>query len=733
MCDASRTSTEFLEVMPKLVDFGVATSDDIRVTRTGDVVGTPAYMAPEQARGDAPIDARCDIYSLGATLFELIADRPPHVGPTLIATLARLVTTSPPRLRELKRNVPPMLDNLVHRMLSSDPMDRPGSAQEVAETLRMLLRQSPTANVLESMEPVVSNRLGSSASRLVTSIVAIGFASGSARDLAIQMLRESDADAVPLGHDSIVAHLGARFAVGTEASVALDLGRRLAKSGARVGVASGRARVNLSAPSGDVQPIGEVMDRASALARDATLGTLLADATTSELGRGRHEFRSRDDGSAIVGDALRGLRGDRMGGAPFVGRDAELAQVSSAFERTTGDQTPIVVSITGPPGIGKSRLRREVLARLTARADAPRGRSATQRGLRQEPGPRRGDRRGPRAAQSAERRVRRGIGGGDHRPARTGDAERSDVAEPPDRRAPAVGRGAAARLGSPRHEGSALVGHDGPRAPGRGVRADRHRHRGSPVGGSGERGLARSLDRSRGKPLDHGARLDAPELLDGSPGSVHRQRPRAARASPDLEARVANHRQVLPRRGSDRRGARPDRGAGRGLTAVRRGTVTPRRRRRRHGARADDRSRDPGEPRFAQRGLARRHRAALGVRSHGLGRGARGARHGRRREATPGSCDRRNLDRAERFSVSELTRVDVQTFAVPGRHLFVARGARTKGAARARRGLARVHGRRRLRRSPAITTSEGKSRRRLFTGRAPRAAPSPRTRFATRS
>src|SRR5262249_9782285 len=162
-------------------------------------------------------------------LFELIANRPPHVGPTPIATLARLVTTSPPRLRELRRNVPPMLDNLVHRMLSGDVMDRPGSAQEVAETLQMLMRQSTSGTSLDLGEPVMSNRLGSSASRLVTSIVAIGFSSGSARDRALDVLRQRDADAVPLGHDSIVAHLGARFAVGTEASVALDLGRRLAK------------------------------------------------------------------------------------------------------------------------------------------------------------------------------------------------------------------------------------------------------------------------------------------------------------------------------------------------------------------------------------------------------------------------------------------------------------------------------------------------------------------------
>src|SRR5439155_975148 len=80
----------------KLVDFGVAASNDVRLTRTGAVVGTPAYMAPEQARGDGGADIRSDLYSLGATLFELIAGRPPHIGPTSIATLARLVTTPAP-------------------------------------------------------------------------------------------------------------------------------------------------------------------------------------------------------------------------------------------------------------------------------------------------------------------------------------------------------------------------------------------------------------------------------------------------------------------------------------------------------------------------------------------------------------------------------------------------------------------------------------------------------------
>lgn len=363
-----------LDALPKLVDFGVAAGSDIRITRNGDVVGTPAYMAPEQARGDGPIDVRSDIYSLGATLFELIAGRPPHVGPTAIATLARLVTTPPPRLSELRRDTPPMLESLVHRMLATEPEHRPCTMSEVITALEdAKLEAERTSWPMPGMgEPALSTRLGSSASRLVTSIVALKFAQGSARERALEHLKSRGADAVPLGADSIVAHLGARHSVGTEAATALELGRKLAHAGARVGIASGRARMNMTSLTGEIQPVGEVVDRASSLARDAEPSSVLADATTSELGRGRFEFRARDDGSSsIVGEQIRGPRAERAGGAPFVGREPEMAQVVSAYERARGDATPILVTVTGPPGIGKSRLRREVLARISASADAP--------------------------------------------------------------------------------------------------------------------------------------------------------------------------------------------------------------------------------------------------------------------------------------------------------------------------------------------------------------------------
>src|SRR5690606_37139535 len=106
--------------------------------------------------------------------------------------------------------------------------------------------------------------------------------------------------------------------------------------------------------------------------REARPGEVIADSTTSELGRGRFEFRLRGDGSAIAGESLSQHPGDASGGAPFVGRDAELAQILSAFGRAVSERHSVVVSVSGPPGIGKSRLQRECIAHITSGADAPR-------------------------------------------------------------------------------------------------------------------------------------------------------------------------------------------------------------------------------------------------------------------------------------------------------------------------------------------------------------------------
>jgi len=343
----------------KLVDFGVASSSDVRLTRTGAVVGTPAYMAPEQARGDGSADARSDIYSLGATLFELIAGRPPHIGPNSIATLARLVTTPAPRLSELLLDVPPKLDGLIHAMLSSDPDERPSSAREVAAAVDELLLDVNLPGLARAAEPRVE--LTSTGTRLVTTLVALHVARGEERAWELERLREHGADALPLGDDSLVAHLGVQRAYGDEGSRALELGLTLAARGARVGVATGRMRVDR------VRFAGEVVDHASALAREAGPGGLLADANTADLARGRFQFKMLPRGIAMVVGL--GLRRDPGTMAPFVGRDAEFISTLSAYDRCVEDATPVVVTVSGPPGIGKSRLGREFIARLLARPE----------------------------------------------------------------------------------------------------------------------------------------------------------------------------------------------------------------------------------------------------------------------------------------------------------------------------------------------------------------------------
>lgn len=361
----------------KLVDFGVASAEDARLTRTGAIIGTPAYMAPEQARGDAEVDARADIYGLGATLFEMIAGRPPHVGPTPVAILARLVTTPAPRLTEIFPDAPHSLDDLLCQMLATHPEDRPNGAAEVAARLREIsieLEKAPTTTRTaspdsgtspQSMGSMILSSARPGGSRLVTSILATAVPKGPARGRLIAHLRARGAEATELGGDAIVAHLGVKKALGDEAARALDLGLRLAKAGCRVGVATGRTRIDRT------RPTGEVVDRAAALSRDAQKGQVFADTTTSELARGRFEMQVRADGTSVVG-AKATAKKEVAGGSPFVGREADLSQIVSAYERAEEDKTPIIVTISGAPGIGKTRLRREAVSRIGSHPSAPR-------------------------------------------------------------------------------------------------------------------------------------------------------------------------------------------------------------------------------------------------------------------------------------------------------------------------------------------------------------------------
>src|SRR5262249_57947550 len=92
----------------KILDFGVAKlgGEASDLTRTGAVVGTPSYMAPEQARGSAQLDHRADIYAVGAVLYRMLTGRIPYEADEPAATLVQVLQQEPERLRTLNKDVP---------------------------------------------------------------------------------------------------------------------------------------------------------------------------------------------------------------------------------------------------------------------------------------------------------------------------------------------------------------------------------------------------------------------------------------------------------------------------------------------------------------------------------------------------------------------------------------------------------------------------------------------------
>ncbi|WP_329210251.1 serine/threonine protein kinase [Streptomyces sp. NBC_00683] len=124
-----------------VLDLGVASvldTDTTRLTHTGSPIGSPAYMAPEQAMGGA-VGPYTDLYALGVLLHELLSGDVPFAGSTALGVLHRHLYEPPLPVRHLRPEVPEALEALVLRLLSKDPQHRPASAQEVYESLRPLL------------------------------------------------------------------------------------------------------------------------------------------------------------------------------------------------------------------------------------------------------------------------------------------------------------------------------------------------------------------------------------------------------------------------------------------------------------------------------------------------------------------------------------------------------------------------------------------------------------------
>ena len=131
------TSSSTNRATPCVGDFGLAKhiESDASTTKSGMIVGTPSYMAPEQAKAEKGLTTAVDVYSLGAILYEWLTGRPPFRGADAVSTMMMVIANEPPRPRSLNRKIDLDLETICLKCLDKDPAKRYGSAEALADDL----------------------------------------------------------------------------------------------------------------------------------------------------------------------------------------------------------------------------------------------------------------------------------------------------------------------------------------------------------------------------------------------------------------------------------------------------------------------------------------------------------------------------------------------------------------------------------------------------------------------
>jgi serine/threonine-protein kinase len=129
----------FHEGRALICDFGIARAiveaGGEHLSSSGLIIGTPAYMSPEQARGESELDGRSDIYSLACVVHEMLIGEPPFTGRSAQAVMAKHIGERPPSLKVVRPEIPQHVEDAVHAALAKDPAERPATAMELATKL----------------------------------------------------------------------------------------------------------------------------------------------------------------------------------------------------------------------------------------------------------------------------------------------------------------------------------------------------------------------------------------------------------------------------------------------------------------------------------------------------------------------------------------------------------------------------------------------------------------------
>ncbi|MHC5018697.1 MAG: protein kinase domain-containing protein [Planctomycetota bacterium] len=193
--DASGVASE-AAARARVTDYGLASRHKAdaavsKLTATGELLGTPHYMAPEQATGGAA-DARVDVYALGATLYHALGGAPPHDGDSMFEVLTSLVRTEPRPLAKLRRDLPRALCAVVNRALARDPRERYAGAEALADDLQRYLAGEPVE--AEKVDLAAVGRRARRRAPLLLAVVAVAAAGGGLAWWGLSQPDVSDAD-----------------------------------------------------------------------------------------------------------------------------------------------------------------------------------------------------------------------------------------------------------------------------------------------------------------------------------------------------------------------------------------------------------------------------------------------------------------------------------------------------------------------------------------------------------
>ncbi len=345
----------------KILDFGIArpmSQAGPQLTMAGSVIGTPGYLSPEQAKGDVDIRPSADLWSLGVILFQAVAGKNPFIRTTAVATILAVVLEEAPTLGEDGEALVPGFAEIVQGCLAKDPSKRWCSATELGDALASLdLSQSAVAAEPPPSAPV---SLPMDEQRVVALVLAT-----EVHDLPAlrRAVREWGGESIPM-LGGAVGVFGGRTYEGDETVRAVQAALEARDSAGFVAVAAGRATGAGGAVSGDAV---DAVERAV----EARLKGVAVDTVAARGLEAHFELRRISEHVFEVPRALSRRETGRFptvrDDLPLLGREAELAQLERAVEAAFDEARGTVLWMSGPPGIGKSRLRGELERRLRQR------------------------------------------------------------------------------------------------------------------------------------------------------------------------------------------------------------------------------------------------------------------------------------------------------------------------------------------------------------------------------